>query len=87
MGVELVLNTAFIIAKTGNLYYLYGSNKWYSSKSVSGPWKFEKSIPKSLNKLNSAIRENEKKEDKAALDSAAKITPEIIVRTEPAELI
>jgi len=87
MGVELVLNTAFIIAKTGNLYYLYGSNKWFSSKTISVPWKFEQSVPKSLNKLNAAIKENEKKEDKASLDSAAKITPEIIVSTEPTELI
>jgi len=28
MGVELVLNSAFTIAKTGNMFYLYGSNKW-----------------------------------------------------------
>ena len=27
MGVELVLNSAFTIAKTGNRFYLYGSGK------------------------------------------------------------
>ncbi len=87
MGVELVMNTAFTIAKTGNLFYLYGSNKWYSSKSINGPWKYEKSVPKSLNKLNAAIKENEKKQDKATIDSNANYFPEIIVRTVPAELI
>jgi hypothetical protein len=87
MGVEMVLNSAFTIAKTGNQYYLYGSNKWYSSKTISGPWKYEKTIPKALDKLNKAIKENEKKESPATLDSAAKSFPEIIVSTEPAELI
>ena len=88
MGVEMVLNTAFTIAKIKDLYYLNGSNKWYTSKDINGPWKYMKSIPKSLDKLNNAIQESDKKEmDKAAADSAAKIIPEIVVSTEPAELI
>jgi hypothetical protein len=87
MGVDLVMNTAFIIAKSGNNYYLYGSNKWYSSKSVNGPWKYEKSLPKTLNKLNEAVKESEKKQDKAAIDSNAKYFPEILISTVPAELI
>ena len=88
MGVEMVMNTAFTIAKIKDLYYLNGSNKWYTSKDIKGPWKYVKSIPKSLEKLNKAIQEIDKKEmDKAAADSAAKIIPEIIVSTEPAELI
>jgi len=44
-------------------------------------------LPKSLGKLNNAIKENEKKESQATLDSAARSNPEIIVSTEPAELI
>ena len=87
MGVELVLNSAFTIAKTGDMFYLYGSNKWYSSKTITGPWKHQKSIPKALDKLNKAIKDNEKKENQATLDSAAKSFPEIIVSIEPAELI
>ncbi len=88
MGVELVMNTPFTIAKINNLYYLNGSNKWYSSKDISGPWNYIKSIPVSLEKLDQAIRENDKKEmDKAASDSAATTIPEIIVSTVPAELI
>ena len=87
MGVDMVLNSAFTIAKTGNQFYLYGSNKWFSSKTITGPWKYEKSVPKALDKLNKAIKENEKKEDQATMDSAAKSFPEIIVSTEPAELI
>jgi len=44
-------------------------------------------VPKALDKLNKAIKENEKKENQATLDSAAKSFPEIIMSTEPAELI
>jgi hypothetical protein len=88
MGVELVMNTPFTIAKIKDLYYLNGSGKWYSSKDINGPWKYTKSIPSALDKLDNAIKENDKKEmDKAAEDSAAKTIPEIIVSTEPAELI
>ena len=87
MGVELVMNTAFTIAKTGNNFYLYGSNKWYSSKSINGPWHYEKSLPKALSKLNAAIKKNEKKQDKATIDSNANYFPEILVSTVPAELI
>jgi len=88
MDVEMVMNTAFTIAKIKDIYYLNGGNKWYSARDIQGPWKYQKSIPKSLDKLDKAIKENDKKEmDKAAADSAASVTPEIIVSTEPAELI
>ncbi len=88
MGVEMVMNTAFTIVKVKDLYYLNGSNRWYSAKDINGPWHFQKSIPNSLDKLDAAIKEGDKKEmDKAATDSAAKVIPEIIVSTQPAELI
>ncbi len=88
MGVEMVLNTAFTIARIKDLYYLNGAKKWYTSKDINGPWKHTKSLPGALNKLNNAIEESDKKEvSKAAADSAAAITPEIIVSIEPAELI
>jgi hypothetical protein len=88
MGVELVMNTPFTIAKIKDLYYLNGSGKWYSSKDINGPWKYTKSIPKALDKLDNAIMENDKKVmDKATTDSAAKIIPDIIVSTVQAELI
>src|SRR5450432_3602210 len=88
MGVDMVLNTPFTIAKIKDLYYLNGSGKWYTSKEIAGPWKYVKSIPKVLDKLNSAIKENDKKEDvPVASDSEASVIPEIIVSTEPAELI
>jgi hypothetical protein len=88
MGVELVLNTAFTIAKVKDLYYLNGSEKWYSSKDINGPWTYVKSIPGSLNKLDQAIKAADKKEmSKSASDSVAGVIPEILVSTVPAELI
>ncbi|HSZ32965.1 MAG TPA: hypothetical protein VK772_06620, partial [Puia sp.] len=88
MGVEMVMNTAFTIVKLKDVYYLNGSDKWYSSKDINGPWKYTKSIPSALDKLDKAIKENEKKDmTKAAEDSAINSIPEIIVSTEPAELI
>jgi hypothetical protein len=88
MGVDMVLNTPFTIAKVKDLYYLNGSEKWYTSTQITGPWKYVKSIPKVLDKLNSSIKENDTKQNvKVATDSEASIIPEIIVSTEPAELI
>jgi hypothetical protein len=88
MGVELVMNTAFTIAKVKDLYYLNGSGKWYSSKDMNGPWKYVKSIPGSLSKLDQAIKENDQKEkSQVNADSAANIIPDILVSTIPAELI
>jgi hypothetical protein len=88
MGVEMVMNTAFTIVKVKDLYYLNGASRWYSAKDIRGPWTYQKSIPNTLDKLNDAIKQNDQKEmGKAASDSAAKIIPEIIVSTEPAELI
>jgi hypothetical protein len=88
MGVDLVMNTPFTIAKIKDLFYLNGSEKWYSSKDINGPWTYTKSIPNALIKLDNAIKENDKKElDKAAADSATNSIPDIIVSTAPAELI
>jgi hypothetical protein len=88
MGVELVMNTPFTIAKVKDLYYLNGSEKWYSAKDINGPWTYIKSIPTALNKLDQAIKASDKKEmTQAAADSAAGSIPEIIVSKEPAELI
>ena len=88
MGVEMVMNTPFTIVKLKDVYYLNGSDKWYSAKDILGPWKYTKSIPGALDKLDKAIKESDKKDmTKAAGDSAANSIPEIIVSKEPAELI
>jgi hypothetical protein len=88
MGVEMVLNTPFTIVKVKDLFYLNGNRKWYSARDIKGPWQYVKTIPKSLDKLNASIAENDKKTvDKASADSSAGVIPEIIVSTEPAELI
>jgi hypothetical protein len=88
MGVELVMNTPFTIAKVKDLYYLNGSEKWYSAKDINGPWTYTKSIPSALNKLDQAIKASDKKEmTQAGTDSAAGSVPEIVVSQVPAELI
>jgi hypothetical protein len=88
MGVELVLNTPFTIAKVKDLYYLNGSEKWYWAKDINGPWKYIQSVPSALEKLDKAISEADKKViSKALSDSAETVIPEIIVSTVPAELI
>ena len=48
MGVDLVMNTPFTIAKIKDLFYLNGSEKWYASKDINGPWTYTKSIPDAL---------------------------------------
>jgi hypothetical protein len=88
MGLDLVINTPFTMVrdKTGKLY-LNGGKRWYSAYGFAGPWVYEKSIPKSLTKIDQAIKENEAKQGESVPDSLNQVIPQVVVSTKPAELI
>ncbi len=75
---ERVVNTAFLIVRDKKDYYLYiGSNAWYQSKAIAGPWASTKRVPADIAKLV----------EPADGEDVMTENVRIIVATEPTELI
>jgi uncharacterized membrane protein YgcG len=88
-GVETVINTPFTIVKNiDNRFYLYGGKRWYTAATATGPFNYTNSIPDNLTKIQTAVdnaENNSNKNDNNNFDNNT--IPQIIVSTEPAELI
>ncbi|MDQ3100878.1 MAG: hypothetical protein M3R08_05800, partial [Bacteroidota bacterium] len=82
---ERVVNTPFMILRDGNgMHYLYGSQMWFSSTAIDGPWRRDENISQDLRDLAGQM------EGTAAItadDKATTRSPEMIVRHAPAELL
>jgi hypothetical protein len=75
---ERVVNTPFLLARGGIEYYLYiGSNAWYESRAIAGPWARAQRVPEELSSLVEPADD-----DDANVDDI-----HIIVASEPTELI
>ena len=88
-GVDAVVNTPFVLVKNhDSKYYLYGGKHWYTAASATGPYKIITEIPSNLAKIETQIKEADKKnntdEGKETDDNTIY---NIVVTTEPAELI
>jgi len=94
---ERVVNTPFLIVRydKDDRYYLYGDDKWFVSSDVLRGWTYEAKPPSKVRKLEKEIRQ-ERKESNGAPESSddllgqierPELIPEIIVRTQPSELI
>lgn len=85
-GVETVINTPFIIIKNNNKFYLYGGRHWYMAPSATGPYAITTSVPSNLEKIQSEIAQANK-DNNAQQEEKAYVISNIIVSTEPAELL
>ena len=75
---QRVVNSPFLIVKDGSSHYLYiGSNAWYKSKDIEGPWERTKRVPNDIEKL---VEPSE--DDDSGVDEV-----KIIIATEATELI
>ena len=75
---ERVVNSAFLIVKDGGTHFLYvGSNAWFQSSKLEGPWVVAKIVPDDIKSLV------EPSED----DDANVADMKIIIATEPTELL
>jgi hypothetical protein len=91
-SLKRVVNTPYFLVEEPSIgiFYLRGGDIWYSASSVTGPWRDTGTPPPSVVQASNQAN----LDDYAAADSAAsglyaktgKI-PEIVVSTEPAELI
>jgi hypothetical protein len=87
-GVEAVVNTPFVLVKNrDDKFYLYGGKHWYTAPAATGPYKLITDIPNNLEKIESAIKEADKKNPEENKETDANTIYNIVVTTEPAELI
>ncbi|MEH6592249.1 MAG: carbohydrate-binding family V/XII [Halioglobus sp.] len=75
---ERVMNTPFAVVRDKKTHYLFSGQLWYQAGDVLGPWEPTSSPPADLAKMMP------KSEDEAPVPA---IPPEIVVATEPTELI
>ena len=79
-SVEQVLNTTYVLFKSGEKYYLHAAGRWFLSDKLTKDWKYTKTVPEEINEL--LKKSNPDPEDLGSGD-----IPAIYVSTEPAELI
>ncbi|MES1220679.1 MAG: hypothetical protein ABUT20_34585, partial [Bacteroidota bacterium] len=101
-GVDAVVNSPYTIVKNNDgRFYLYGGKQWYSASSVTGPYNVVNDVPENLQQIENAVKSsqnsgnssagnngnNSNTDDAASANSNSNVIPEIIVSTQPAELI
>ena len=86
---ERVVNTPFAIlyAPSTKTYYLKGGDFWYSSLDVMGPWKTIDSPPPPVIEIVNRVAPKEDTTGATEDQPMPKSPPQIIVATEPTELI
>ena len=101
-GMEAVVNSPFTIVKnTDGRFYLYGGKHWYAAPDATGPYSAAGSVPGNLQVVQNAVdkaavdnaantAKSDDNSDNTPDPSATanpNVVPQIIVSTEPAELI
>ena len=84
---ERVINTPFLILfdAGSKTYYTQGGDFWYAATNVMGPWKHLNDLPAPV--MEVAQRLMEPQDSKDSDQPRPNVPPEIIVATEPTELI
>ena len=91
-SLKRVINTPYFFIQDINSkkFYLHGGNFWFSAKMIGGPWEQEDTPPPSAVDLFEQMKSDEESnEDSTTNDIVSKTgkVPEIVVSTEPTELI
>jgi len=84
---EAVVNTPYPLIHDGRYYYLNAARDvWYRADSVTGPYRYEARPPVDMAAMVEADESDAEAEPPAVAVTAAN-APEIVVSTEPAELL
>ncbi|MBX3254362.1 MAG: hypothetical protein KF862_09500 [Chitinophagaceae bacterium] len=86
LDVDVVVNTPFNIIRYNNKYYLFGGKHWYIANAATGPYAITTSIPSKLSAIEIEILQANKENNVQQEDNDYVIS-NIIVTTEPAELL
>lgn len=89
LKMQTVVNTPFLIVQSNEdkKYYLLGGKFWYVSSSLKDGWKSTTQLPNSIKQLDKQVKEQEKKTASTSATEEDKTPREIMISTEPAELI
>lgn len=87
-NIQYVVNTPYFLVKdlkSGDFYFK-GYKWWYTSTQIDGSWESTKRVPSKVQKLADNVMEESGAEQDSLIQTLKK-APEIIVSTQPAELI
>jgi hypothetical protein len=87
LDAERVLNSPNLIFKEGNQWNMYNGGTWYKSAQVTSGWVAEKSMSAKVKSINDQIKKQEKEANGGKAPTEKPVITDIIVSTEPAELI
>lgn len=87
LDAERVLNSPNLIFKEGNQWNMYEGGTWYKSSQVTSGWVAEKSMSAKVKSINEQIKKQEKEANGGKSSTEKPVVTDIIVSTEPAELI
>ncbi|MFD2246460.1 hypothetical protein [Pontibacter ruber] len=86
LDADRVVNSPFLIFKEGNQWNLYVGGFWYKSASVKSGWKQNTKLSDKVKSIDAQIKKQEQEEFQGSEPVKPEVT-EIIVSTEPAELL
>lgn len=87
LDADRVLNSPSLIFKEGNQWNMYTGGIWYKSNSITNGWTPEKSMSDKVKSINAQIKKQEKENNEGKDVTEVPQVTDIIVSTEPAELI
>lgn len=87
LDAERVLNSPNLIFKEGSQWNMYEGGTWYKSSQVTSGWVAEKSMSAKVKSINDQIKKQEKEANDGKAPAEKPVVTDIIVSTEPAELI
>jgi hypothetical protein len=88
-NLERVVNTPYVIVKHKSTYYLASDTMWFDAPAVMGPWSEARSLPPDVQKIDDELKKQREERGASAPENESDDdrVPEIVVSTEPAELI
>jgi hypothetical protein len=91
-SLKRVVNTPYFLVQdiSSGQFFLRGGDIWFSAKKINGPWRQIAGPPNSVAELSDQMKsDDESSEDSTANAIVSKTgkAPEIVVSTEPTELI
>ncbi len=88
-GMQRVVNTpsTIVLNPDDNLYYFYGGGLWYSSSNILNGWSYVSNVPYRIQQFDLKIQQKQSKDADSNNQDKPTTPTDIIVSTQPAELI
>jgi len=87
LDADRVVNSPYMIFKEGSQWNMYNGGLWYKSKSITSGWKINNDLSDKLKSVDAQIKTQEKENNNGKEATSNPVETDIIVSTEPAELL